>query len=147
MSRLLSDKNAGAFRESRSVSDQLDRAEFIYRRSGSASSILGTMAFPSKEPAWHGRCALRMVLGFVGRVPPARRRHGESALTGFGRPPQGTSAHIARTECGSVIIIGQRRTARTRALTVRKHPRRRAVRGTQQTGVRGQAYWPPGPEN
>jgi hypothetical protein len=28
--------------------------------------------------------------------------------------------------------------ARTRALAIRKHPRRQAVRGTQQTGVLGQ---------
>jgi hypothetical protein len=44
----------------------------------------------------------------VGWVPPARRRHAESALSGHG--PYGTSAQIVRTESPHLIISWQRRT-------------------------------------
>jgi len=53
----------------------------------------------------------------VGWVPPARRRHGESALSGHG--PYGTSAQIVRTESRRLIITGQRITTRLGAVTSR----------------------------
>jgi uncharacterized protein (DUF342 family) len=65
----------------------------------------------------------------VGWMPPARRRHAESALSRH--RPYGTSAQIVRTESRRVNITGQRISAPTRALAARKHPRRRAARSTQ----------------
>ncbi len=53
----------------------------------------------------------------VGGVPPARRRHAESALSGHG--PHGTSAQIVRTESRRFIITGQRITTRLGAVTSR----------------------------
>jgi hypothetical protein len=67
----------------------------------------------------------------VGWVPPARRRHAESALSGHG--PYGTSVQIVRTESRRLIITGQRRTARrvcsgtASTLWIGQHPARREL--------------------
>jgi hypothetical protein len=53
-------------------------------------------------------------------MPPARRRHAESALSGH--RPSGTSAQIVRTESRRVIMTGQRQSAPTRALAARSKP-------------------------
>jgi hypothetical protein len=99
-----------------------------------APEVPGVPRVASKESAWHGRDALRMVAGaWSDGCLSARHRHAEPALSGHG--PYGTStAHIVRTESRRLIITRQRITAPTRALAFSKHSRRRAVRGTQKTG-------------